>query len=262
MQDDATEAALLRSEDGTSGNSSSFRPTFGLKIDANRSDCCCSPSRLVLAKKVSAEFIGTFILVFGAAGSAMMNEASDGQVTFVGVGAAAGLAVMLVIFSTGHISGAHINPAVTIAFATFKHFAWIQVPLYIGAQIAGSIVASYVLKAIFTPFYRGGLTLPSGSVWQSVLMEFILTFILMFVVTAVSTDTRAVGELAGIAVGVTVVLNNLVGGGISGASMNPVRSLGPAIAALEFSGLWVYIVAPIIGALGGATAYRFTRLEH
>lgn len=217
-----------------------------------------SPRELI--PKVAAEFIGTFILLFGAAGSSIMDEKSNGQVTYVGVGVAAGLVVMLIIFATGHISGAHVNPAVTIAFATFKHFPWIQVPVYIGAQISGSICASFLLIAVFQPVHNGGVTVPSDSVWKSFLVELLLTFILMFVVTSVSTDTRAVGELAGIAVGATVILNNLVAAGISGASMNPVRSLGPAIATRNFTHLWLYIIGPICGAILGAGAYSLIRL--
>lgn len=257
MEQDESQAPLFDAH-ASANKSFTANSTFIIgRLDSR----LCSPSSRKLTKKVAAEFIGTFILLFGAAGASIMNEQTSGQVTYVGVGAAAGMAVMVVIFCTGHISGAHVNPAVTIAFATFKHFPWIQVPFYIGAQIVGSICASYVLKGIFHPYDFAGVTVPAGSLWQSLTLEFVLTFILMFVVTAVSTDSRAVGELAGIAVGVTVMLNNFVGGAISGASMNPVRSLGPAIAARHFTGLWVYIIGPICGALMGATAYTLTRSE-
>ncbi|XP_024537096.1 probable aquaporin NIP5-1 [Selaginella moellendorffii] len=217
-----------------------------------------------LLKKIASEFLGTFILIFAAAGTAIMNEKSHGALGIQGLAGGAGITVMIVIFATGHISGAHINPAVTLAFATFRHFPWIQVPLYIAAQVTASISASFLLKGIYHPDLAGGVTVPAGTHWQSFLFEIILTAIMMFVVTSVATDTRAVGELAGIAVGATVFLNNLIAGLISGASMNPCRSLGPAIAANNFKGFWIYVIGPLIGTQLGAAAYtaiRFKELE-
>ncbi|KAJ7296195.1 hypothetical protein O6H91_Y138300 [Diphasiastrum complanatum] len=176
-----------------------------------------------LTRKVLSEFIGTFVLLFAAAGTAVVNEKTGGSLTILGCAAGAGFAVMIVIFSTGHISGAHINPAVTLSFASLRHFPWAEVPLYIIAQVGGSIGASYALKGIFHPDLH-----------------------------AVATDTRAVGELAGIAVGVTVLLNILISGSTTGGSMNPVRTLGPAIAAGNYKGIWLYILAPILGMQFGA----------
>lgn len=214
-----------------------------------------------LAKKVVAEFIGTFILIFAGTATAIVNQKTDGSVTLLGLAASGGLAIMIVILSTGHISGAHVNPSLTIAFAALRQFPWIQVPAYMGAQVLGSICAAFALKLIFHPFGSGGVTIPSGSYAQAFALEFIITFNLMFVVTAVATDTRAVGELAGIAVGATVMLNILIAGSNSGASMNPVRTLGPAIAAVNYKGIWIYLLAPIIGALCGAAAYTVVRLK-
>lgn len=214
-----------------------------------------------LAKKVVAEFIGTFILIFAGTATAIVNQKTHGSVTLLGLAASGGLGIMIVILSTGHISGAHVNPSLTIAFAALRQFPWIQVPAYMGAQVLGSICAAFALKLIFHPFGSGGVTIPAGGYAQAFALEFIITFNLMFVVTAVATDTRAVGELAGIAVGATVMLNILIAGSNSGGSMNPVRTLGPAIAAGNYKGIWIYLLAPIIGALCGAAAYTVVRLK-
>eukprot|EP00249_Psilotum_nudum_P005274 c18727_g1_i1 orf=94-996(-) len=235
--------------------------TCGVNENVLPAACAYPPVPSVsLTRKVGAEFIGTFVLIFAAAASAIVNEKTNGGVTLIGLAAAPGLAVMAIILSTGHISGAHLNPCLTLSFAALRHFPWIQVPLYIGAQVSGSISAAFALKGIFHPYLHGGVTVPSGSNWQSFALEFVITFNLMFVVTAVATDTRAVGELAGLAVGATVMLNILIAGKTSGASMNPVRTLGPAIAANNYHGIWLYMVGPILGALAGAAAYSAVRL--
>ncbi|KAG9456283.1 hypothetical protein H6P81_000791 [Aristolochia fimbriata] len=213
-----------------------------------------------LARKVGAEFIGTLILMFAGIAAAIVNQKSQGSLTQLGVAATTGLAAMVVILSTGHISGAHVNPGVTIAFAALNHLPWRQVPVYVGAQIVASICASFALKVIFDPFMGGGVTVPAGNCLQAFALEFIISFNLMFVVTAVATDSRAVGELAGIAVGATVTINILISGESSGASMNPVRSLGPAIATNNYTAIWVYLTAPILGALCGAGAYSAVKL--
>ncbi|KAK8465136.1 hypothetical protein PHAVU_010G160200 [Phaseolus vulgaris] len=180
-----------------------------------RASCSLPAPPIPLAKKVGAEFIGTFILMFAAIGTAIVNQKTHGSETLVGCAAANGLAVMIIIFSTGHISGAHLNPAVTISFAALKHFPWKNVPVYIGTQILASVSAAFAVKAVFNPFMSGGVTVPSVGYGQAFATEFIVSFILMFVVTAVATDTRAVGELAGIAVGATVMLNILIAGYMS-----------------------------------------------
>nr|AOS51479.1 aquaporin NIP6-1-like protein [Calamus jenkinsianus] len=218
------------------------------------------PATRSLARKVGAEFVGTFMLVFVSAAAAIIEHQSDGAVTLFGVAASSGLAAGIVILSIGHISGAHLNPSVTIAFATFKHFSWEQVLVYIAAQMSASLCAAFTLKAIFYPILGAGVTVPSGSVVAAFVMEFIIGFNLMFVTTAVATDVRAVGELAGIAVGATVTMNGLIAGKISGASMNPARTLGPAVAANNFAAIWLYFTAPILGALAGAGAYTAVKL--
>ncbi|XP_077238069.1 NOD26-like intrinsic protein 6;1 [Tasmannia lanceolata] len=222
--------------------------------------CALPHPPVSLARKVGAEFIGTFILIFAGTATAIVNQKTQGSVTLLGLAASTGLAVMIIILSTGHISGAHLNPSVTIAFAALRHFPWKQAPMYIGAQIVASICAAFALKGIFHPFMGGGVTVPTGNYGQAFALEFIITFNLMFVVTAVATDTRAVGELAGIAVGATVMLNILIAGESSGASMNPVRTLGPAIAANNYKAIWVYLTAPIVGALFGAGVYSLVKL--
>ncbi|KAI3710578.1 hypothetical protein L2E82_40362 [Cichorium intybus] len=214
-----------------------------------------------LTRKLGAEFVGTFILIFAATAGPIVNEKYSGSETLIGNAACAGLAVMIIILSTGHISGAHLNPSLTIAFAALRHFPWGQVPAYILAQVSASICASFALKGVFHPFMSGGVTVPSVSTGQAFALEFLITFNLLFVVTAVATDTRAVGELAGIAVGATVMLNILVAGKSSGASMNPVRTLGPAVAAGNYTVLWLYLLAPTLGALAGAGVYTLVKLR-
>ncbi|KAK1438577.1 hypothetical protein QVD17_04386 [Tagetes erecta] len=219
------------------------------------------PPNISLTRKVGAEFVGTFILIFAATAGPIVNQKYTNSETLIGNAACAGLAVMIIILSTGHISGAHLNPSLTIAFAAFRHFPWAHVPAYIVAQVSASICASFALKGVFHPFMSGGVTVPSVSTGQAFALEFIITFNLLFVVTAVATDTRAVGELAGIAVGATVLLNILVAGPSSGGSMNPVRTLGPAVAAGTYTKIWIYVLAPTLGALVGAGVYTLVKLD-
>ncbi|TYJ33809.1 hypothetical protein E1A91_A05G127600v1 [Gossypium mustelinum] len=174
--------------------------------------CSLPPPPVSLTRKVGAEFIGTFILIFAGTATAIVNQKTQGSETLIGLAASTGLAVMIVILSTGHISGAHLNPAVTNAFAALKHFPRKHVPVYIGAQVMASLCAAFGLKGVFHPMMGGGVTVPSGGFGQAFALEFMISFNLMFVVTAVATDTRAVGELAGIAVGATVMLNILIAG--------------------------------------------------
>ncbi|CAL9030649.1 unnamed protein product [Prunus brigantina] len=211
--------------------------------------------------QLGAEFVGTFILMFAASAGPIVNQKYNGAETLIGNAACAGLGVMIVILSTGHISGAHLNPSLTIAFAALRHFPWVQVPAYVAAQVSGSICASFALKGAFHPYMSGGTTVPTVSTGQAFALEFIITFNLLFVVTAVATDTRALGELAGLAVGATVMLNILIAGPSSGGSMNPVRTLGPAVAAGNYTKLWIYLVAPTLGALAGAGTYTAVKLR-
>jgi MIP family channel proteins len=166
---------------------------------------------------------------------------------------------MAMIYAVGHISGAHLNPAVSLAFALSRHFPWTSLVGYWGAQLAGALAAAAILRGSLGNIAHVGATLPSGSERQSFLWELILTFFLMFVIMAVATDTRAVGEAAAIAIGGTVGLDAMFGGPISGASMNPARSIGPAFVSGDLHALWVYIAAPLAGASLGAVIYRFLR---
>ena len=213
-----------------------------------------------LTRSLVAEGIGTFALVFAGCG-AIMVDATTHSLGHLGVALTFGLVIMVMIYAVGHISGAHFNPAVTFAFALTRHFPWPRVFLYWGAQAAGAIAAALVLRASLGDIADIGATLPSGSQAQSFLWEFVLTFFLMFVIMAVATDTRAVGEAAAIAVGGTVALDALFGGPISGASMNPARSLGPALVSGDLHALWLYLVAPPLGAAVGALSYLFLREE-
>ncbi|CAM0958550.1 unnamed protein product [Alopecurus aequalis] len=221
------------------------------------------PPDVSLVRKLGAEFVGTFILIFFATAAPIVNQKYGGAISPFGNAACAGLAVMTVILSTGHISGAHLNPSLTIAFAALRHFPWIQVPAYVAVQVLGSICAGFTLKCMFHPFLSGGVTVPDGTIstGQAFFTEFIITFNLVFVVTAVATDTRAVGELAGIAVGAAVTLNILVAGPMTGGSMNPVRTLGPAVATGNYRQLWIYLVAPTLGAVTGAAVYTVVKLK-
>ncbi|KGN49336.1 aquaporin NIP1-1 [Cucumis sativus] len=211
-------------------------------------------------QKLIAEVVGTYFLIFAGGASVVVNLSKDKVISFPGIAIVWGLVVMVMVYSVGHISGAHFNPAVTIAFATTKRFPWKQVPAYVISQVLGSTLAAGTLRLIFNghqDHFSG--TLPSDSYLQTFVIEFIITFYLMFVVSGVATDNRAIGELAGLAVGATVLLNVMFAGPITGASMNPARSLGPAIVSRQFKGLWIYIVAPIFGAITGALVYNTIR---
>ncbi|KAJ6890984.1 hypothetical protein NC651_024482 [Populus alba x Populus x berolinensis] len=224
------------------------------------SDVDSPPETIVqIIQKIIAEVIGTFFLIFMGCGSVVVNH-MYGSVTFPGVCVVWGLIVMVMVYSVGHISGAHFNPAVTVTFAIFRHFPYKQVPLYIVAQLLGSLLASGTLSLLFSvpdEAYFG--TIPVGPDIRSFVTEIIISFLLMFVISGVATDNRAIGELAGIAVGMTIMLNVFVAGPVSGASMNPARSLGPAIVMRKFKGIWVYIVGPPIGTILGALCYNLIR---
>jgi MIP family channel proteins len=204
--------------------------------------------------------VGTFALVFAGCG-AIMVDAKTGALGHVGVAITFGLVIMAMIYAVGHISGAHFNPAVTFAFSLSRHFPWSRAGAYWLAQLAGALTAAAILRGSLGNLAHVGATLPSGSQGQSFLWELVLTFFLMFVIMAVATDTRAVGEAAAIAVGGTVGLDAMFGGPISGASMNPARSAGPAIVSGDLHALWLYIVAPVVGASLAALTYQFIRQE-
>ncbi|XP_004304304.1 PREDICTED: aquaporin NIP2-1-like [Fragaria vesca subsp. vesca] len=212
-------------------------------------------------KKVVAEIIATFLLVFVTCGSAALSASDERKVSKLGASMTGGLIVTVMIYAVGHISGAHMNPAVTLAFATFRHFPWKQVPVYALAQLIGSISASFAVSALLHPIKHVGTTSPSGSELQALVTEIIVTFSMMFITSAVATDTKAIGELAGIAVGSAVCITSIFAGPISGGSMNPARTIGPALASAYYNGIWIYMVGPVIGALLGAWSYSFIRVN-
>ena len=203
----------------------------------------------VLKKKLIAEAFGTFTLVFAGCGAIVINDVSNGAITHVGVALTFGLVVMAMIYSVGGISGAHINPAVTIAFAFAKRFPKAEVLPYLLAQVAGAIVACLLLKLLFLEHETLGATLPAGPQWQSFLLELILTLILMFTILAVTAGDNASKLPVGIIVGGVVGLEAMFAGPICGASMNPARSIGPALVSMNLADLWIYIAATTIGAL-------------
>lgn len=213
------------------------------------------------AKKLAAEFLGTFGLVFAGTGAIVINGASGGAITHVGVSITFGLIVLTMIYTFGDVSGSHLNPAVTTAFAAARRFSWREVPGYVLAQIAGALAASSLLRFLFPADEKLGTTLPAGSVAQSFILEIVLTFLLMLVILSVSTGAREKGITAGIAIGAIIGLEAMFAGPICGASMNPARSLAPAVVSGHVQFLWVYVLAPVIGALLAVPACRAYREE-
>ncbi len=219
-----------------------------------------TPARPDLARRAAAEGLAAFALVFAGCGAIVANAVYADALGAVGVSLVFGLIVMAMIYATGHLSGAHINPAVTIAFTLTRHFPARDAAAYVGAQVAGATAAAFALLAIWPDQpAQLGATLPSVGVGSAFVYELILTAFLMFVIVAVATDTRAVGAAAAIAIGGTVGLDALFGGLVTGASMNPARSLGPALASGELADLWIYLTAPFLGAALGAAAYQLIR---
>jgi MIP family channel proteins len=211
-------------------------------------------------KKPAAEAVGTFTMVFAGCGAVMVAERFPGSISHAGVSVIFGLAVAVMIYALGHISGAHFNPAVTLAFAAARHFPFGQVLAYWLAQFTGALAAIGVLKLILPPGQTYGATTPMVSNWQALAWETLLTFFLMFVIVAVATDTKAVGTMAGAAIGGTVMLAAWLGGPVSGASMNPARSLAPALFEGRLNVMWIYIVGPCLGAVLAALFYEAIRL--
>ena len=213
-------------------------------------------------KNYIAEFIGIFAMVFCGTGAMTINEVTGGDVTHVGIGITWGLIVMAMIYAFGEISGAHFNPAVSIAFAYAKKFSWKEVPKYIFFQIAGAFAASLLLMWLFPKSELLGATIPSVDVWRAFVLELILTFFLMVVIINVSTGSKETGMMAGIAIGGVVLLEALFAGPITNASMNPARSLAPNIVSGNIEGIWLYILAPIIGALLAVVSCKFVKHEN
>lgn len=204
-----------------------------------------------------AELFGTFCLVFAGTGAVIVNDTFGGAVTHVGAAVTFGLIVLAMIYAVGDVSGCHLNPAVTFGFAFTRRFEWKRVGPYLLAQCVGAVLASGSLRLMFPDHQTLGTTLPAGSTAQSWTMEFILTLMLMVVVVlSVATGPKEKGMLAGVAIGSVIGLEALFGGPVSGASMNPARSLAPAIISGRLDHLWVYLTAPIAGAIAGVAMCR------
>ncbi|KDP46818.1 hypothetical protein JCGZ_24027 [Jatropha curcas] len=213
------------------------------------------------AHKIIAEMVGTYVIVLIGCGSLIVDRI-NGPLSVVGIAVAWGLVVMVMIYTFGHISGGHFNPAITIAFAISCKYPWRQVPGYVASQLAGSTLAILTLNVMFhrekidikitTTQYEGRATDLESFIW-----EFITSFILMLTICGVAIDTKAINELSGVAVGSAMLFDMLIAGNITGASMNPARSIGPALVSKDFCGLWVYIFAPILGMIAASTMYTF-----
>jgi aquaporin NIP len=218
------------------------------------------PTRPTLGRRAAAEALAAFALVFAGCGAIVADARYDGALGAVGVSLVFGLIIMVMVYATGHLSGAHINPAVTVAFTLTRHFPARDALAYVAAQLAGATAAALALLAVW-PDQPGqlGATVPSVGAGSAFVYELVLTAFLMFVIVAVATDTRAVGAAAAIAIGGTVGLDALFGGPVTGASMNPARSFGPALAAGEWTDFWLYVLGPVCGAALGAVAYQLVR---
>ena len=213
-------------------------------------------------KKYIAEVIGTFALVFCGTGAIVINQESAGVITHHGIALTFGLIVMVMIYALGPVSGAHLNPAVTIAFAVARKFPVKEILPYLISQVAGAMSASLVLHYLFPANQFLGSTLPAGEEMQSFILEVILTFFLMLVIIQVATGSKEQGMFAGLAIGSTVLLEAMFAGPICGASMNPARSLSPAVVSGHLEHLWIYMVAPVSGAILAVVVWYFINTEN
>lgn len=216
-----------------------------------------------LWRRAVAEAFAAFALVFAGCGAIVTATEFNGSLETASIAAVFGLVVMAMIYATGHLSGAHINPAVTLAFTLTRHFPTRDAVAYVAAQLAGAVIGALMLLAVWPakPALLGA-TIPSIDIGGALVYETVMTAFLMFVIMAVATDTRAVGAAAAIAIGGTVAFDAMFGGPVTGASMNPARSFGPALAAGEWTDFWIYVVGPVLGAALGALAYQLVRGSH
>ncbi len=241
----------------TRSHSSSLRNSFGTGAGV----FIVLTGDLKSMKKCGAEFIGTFALVFSGTGAIVINEVSGGAITHVGIALTFGLVVLAMIYTIGDISGAHLNPAVSLGFFIARRFPLHELIPFVLSQCAGAFAASGILRFLFPQSATLGATLPAGSAIQSFVLELILTTILMFVILSVSTGAAEKGITAGIAVGAVIGLEAMFAGPICGASMNPARSLAPAVISQHLSNLWIYLIAPTVGALLAVIGCRCVREE-
>lgn len=214
-----------------------------------------------LVRKVAGETIASFIVVFTLCAAKVNTSSTTGVIPSLTCSLIGGLIVMVTIFSLGHVSGSHINPAVTIAYTIIRHFPLPLAPMYISAQVVGATLAASLIELIYKPESGVLLVTPKGTVVQSLLAETLAGFFLLFVASSVSTDIRAIGEFAGLAVGAIIAVDILIVGPVSGGGINPARALGPAIVSGDFENVWIYVVGPITGGLLGALLYSLLRPE-
>jgi len=213
----------------------------------------------VRGPRYAAEAIGTFVLVFIGPGAAAVNAWAPGSVTPVGVALAFGFAILVGVYALGHVSGAHFNPAVTAGFTLSGRFPAREAAPYVASQIAGGTAAAFLLRALLGPAAAAAATRPAIGVVPGMVVEAVLTFVLMLVALAVATDARVSRPVAGLAVGLTVAMDALIGGPLTGASLNPARSLGPALASNVWTGHWIYWVGPLAGAALAVPTYAYLR---
>jgi MIP family channel proteins len=213
------------------------------------------------ARKYAAEFMGTFALVFAGTGAIITNDITHGVVTNTGVALTFGMVVLTMIYAVGDVSGAHLNPAVTLGFFAARRLAGKMVLPYVLSQVSGALAASLLLRGLFPQHSTLGTTAPAGPALQSLIFEIILTALLMFVILNVSVGAKERGITAGIAVGSVIALEALFAGPISGASMNPARSFAPALVSQHLADLWIYLVAPVAGAVLAVVGCRCVRKD-
>ena len=207
-------------------------------------------------RRMAAEAFGTFALVFAGTGAIVVNETTGGAITHAGIAITFGLIVLAMIYAIGDVSGCHLNPAVTMGFYVARRFEGRMVAPYLLSQCVGAILASITLRLMFPASSTLGATSPAGGATQSFIMEFLLTLILMFVILSVSIGSKEKGILAGVAVGAVIALEAMFAGPVSGASMNPARSFAPALVSMRFDSLWIYLVAPVLGAVASVALCR------
>jgi MIP family channel proteins len=221
-----------------------------------------SEARPALSRRAAAEALGTFALVFAGCGAVVTNAERGATLGTVGIALVFGLVILAGIAAFGHLSGAHFNPAVTAGFVLTRHLPRREAGVYVAAQVAGAVLGALVLWAVWPGKPADlGATVPTIGVGRAVLVEGLMSALLMAVILSVATDTRAVGAPAAIAIGAVIALDALFGGPLTGASMNPARSLGPALVSGQWRSFWVYLVGPLVGAAAGAFAYQYVRDE-
>lgn len=212
-------------------------------------------------KKYIAEFLGTYALVFAGTGAIIIDQETHGSITHVGVAITFGLIVMSMIYALGDISGAHLNPAVSIAFTVAKKFPAKELAPFIISQLSGAVAASFTLKYLFPANQLLGATIPAGSDLQSFILEFILTFFLMLVIINVAKGSKEQGMFAGLAIGSVVALEAMFAGPICGASMNPARSFASAAVSGHTEHLWIYLSATTVGAVSAIPIWNYLKRE-